>query len=37
MTKKVESKVAKIGVPAAYVGITAMVVSLIWQNLGAWD
>ena len=37
MTKKVESKIAKIGIPASYVGITALVVSLICQNLGACD
>jgi len=37
MTKKVESKIAKIGVPTAYVGITALVVSLICQNLGVCD
>ena len=37
MTKKIESKLAKIGVPTAYVGITAIVVSLIDQHLSVCD
>ena len=34
MTKKTESKLAKIGVPASYVGITALIVTLICSQLG---
>ena len=38
MTKKnVESKLAKIGVPASYVGITALIVSLVCSQMGACD
>ena len=31
---KEENKLTKIGIPSAYIGITALVVSLICQNLG---
>jgi len=34
MTKNVENKLAKIGVPASYVGITALIVTLICSQLG---
>ncbi len=34
MTKKIESKLAKIGVPSAYIGITALVVTLLCSQLG---
>ena len=38
MTKKnVESKLAKIGVPASYVGITALIVSLVCSQMGVCD
>lgn len=37
MTKKTENKLTKIGIPSAYIGITALVVSLICQNLGVCD
>jgi hypothetical protein len=38
MTKKnVESKLAKIGVPASYVGVTALLVSLVCSQMGACD
>jgi len=37
MTKKIESKLAKLGVPATYVGVTAIVVSLIAQFLSVCD
>lgn len=38
MTKKnVESKLAKIGVPASYVGVTALLVSLVCSHMGACD
>jgi len=34
MTKKIESKLAKIGIPSAYIGITVLVVTLICSQLG---
>jgi len=34
MTKNTENKLAKIGVPTAYIGITALVVTLICNTLG---
>jgi len=34
MTKKIESKLAKIGVPSAYIGITALVITLLCSQLG---
>jgi len=34
MTKNVENKLAKIGVPVSYIGITALVVTLICSQLG---
>jgi hypothetical protein len=38
MTKKnVESKLAKIGVPASYVGVTALLVSLVCSQMGVCD
>ena len=38
MTKqKIESKLAKIGVPASYVGVTALLVSLVCNQMGACD
>ena len=35
--KKIESKLAKIGVPASYVGVTALLVSLVCSQMGACD
>ena len=35
--KKNESKLHKIGVPAGYVAVTALIVSLICQGVGACD
>jgi len=37
MTKKIESKLAKIGIPASYIGVTAIVISLIAQHLSVCD
>ncbi len=37
MTKKIESKLAKIGVPASYIGVTALLVSLVCQHLGGCE
>jgi len=34
MKKKIENKLAKIGLPSAYVTITALVVTLICNTLG---
>jgi len=34
MTKHVENRLAKIGVPSAYIGITALIVTLICSQLG---
>jgi hypothetical protein len=34
MTKNVENRLAKIGVPSAYIGITALIVTLICSQLG---
>ena len=38
MTKKnVESKLAKLGIPATYCGITALLVSLVCSQMGVCD
>ena len=37
MTKKIESKLAKLGIPTAYIGVTAIVVSIIAQHLSVCD
>ena len=37
MTKKTESRLAKIGIPASYVGVTALLVSLVCSQLGVCD
>jgi len=34
MTKNVENRLAKIGVPTAYISITALVVTLVCNTLG---
>ena len=34
MTKNTESKLKKLGIPVAYVSITATIVSIICHNLG---
>lgn len=34
MTKNTESKLKKLGIPAAYVSITATIVTIICHNLG---
>ena len=34
MAKKAENKLKKLGVPAAYVSITATIVTLLCHNLG---
>jgi len=34
MTKHVENRLAKIGVPSEYIGITALIVTLICSQLG---
>jgi hypothetical protein len=35
--KKIESKLAKIGIPATYCGITALVITLLASQLGVCD
>lgn len=35
--KQTENKLKKIGVPVGYISITALIVSVICQNLGACD
>jgi len=38
MTKrKIETKLAKIGIPATYCGITALVITLLASQLGVCD
>ena len=38
MTKrKIETKLAKIGIPATYCGITALVITLLANQLGVCD
>ena len=38
MTKrKIESKLAKLGIPATYCGITALIVTIIVSELGVCD
>jgi len=38
MTKrKIESKLAKLGIPATYCGITAIVITLLASELGVCD
>jgi len=35
--KKTESSLKKIGLPSAYIGITALIVTMICNNIGACD
>ena len=35
--KKVESKLRKIGIPASYVGITAILISIFASQMGVCD
>jgi hypothetical protein len=37
MTKKIEGKLTKFGVPSAYVATTAIIVSFIAQHLSVCD
>jgi len=37
MVKKIESKLKKIGVPASYIGVTALIISIIVSQLGVCD
>ena len=37
MTKNAESKLKKLGLPVGYVAITALIVSMICNNIGACD
>ena len=35
--KKLESKLAKVGIPATYCGITALVITLLASQIGVCD
>ena len=35
--KKVESKLRKLGIPASYVGVTAIIITIIASQLGVCD
>jgi hypothetical protein len=37
MTKKTESKLRKLGIPASYVAATAILISIIATQLGVCD
>ena len=37
MTKKPESKLRKLGIPASYVAATAIIISIIATQLGVCD
>ena len=37
MTKNTESKLKKLGLPIGYVAITALLVSIVCNNLGVCD
>ena len=37
MTKKTENRLRKLGVPASFVGITAIIVTVIVSELGVCD
>jgi len=38
MTKKqIESKLKKLGIPASYVGVTAIIITIIVSQLGVCD
>ena len=35
--KKIESKLRKLGIPASYVGVTAIIITIIVSQLGVCD
>jgi hypothetical protein len=37
MTKKTESRLRQLGIPASYVGVTALIVTIICSQLGVCD
>jgi len=37
MVKKIESKLKKIGVPVSYIGVTALIITIIVSQLGVCD
>jgi len=37
MTKKIESKLKRLGIPASYVAVTAILISIFASQLGVCD
>jgi len=37
MTKKTENRLRKLGIPAAYVGVTAIIITIFASQLGVCD
>ena len=37
MTKKTESRLRKLGIPASYVGVTAIILTIFVTQLGVCD
>ena len=37
MTKKIESKLRRVGIPASYVGVTALIITIFATQLGVCD
>ena len=37
MVKKIESRLKKIGVPVSYIGVTAIIISIIASQLGVCE
>ena len=37
MTKKTESRLRKLGIPASYVGVTAIILTIFASQLGVCD
>jgi hypothetical protein len=37
MTKKTESRLRKLGIPASYVGVTAIILTIFATQLGVCD
>ena len=37
MTKKIESKLRKLGIPASYCAVTAIIITILASQLGVCD
>ena len=37
MTKKTENRLRQLGIPASYVGVTALIVTIMCSQFGACD